>query len=117
VARAQPFEGDRAAESWLESTAGDPKRRVAEAKGAVEVLNRALEALREATGDPLVHGVGASQALAIRIGYGTGDQLADGRWTEAEQLPPPPVPRREKLDPQQHVAQVLSGRNPGAEAG
>ena len=54
--------------------------------------------------------MGASQALAIRIGYGTGDQLADGRWTEAEQLPPPPASRRDKLDPQEQVARALSGR-------
>jgi hypothetical protein len=110
VARAEPLEAERAAEAWLESTAGDPKRRVAEAKGAVGLINRALEALREATEDPLVHDVGASQALAIRIGYGTGDQLADGRWTEAEQLPPPPASRRDKLDPQEQVARALSGR-------
>jgi hypothetical protein len=76
----------------------------------VELLNRALEALREATEDPLIHDVGASQALAIRIGWGTGEQLADGDWTEAQQLPPPPTPRRASLDPQEHVARVLSGR-------
>ena len=76
------------------------------------LLNRALDALREATGDPLIHDVGASTALTIRIGWGSGDQIADGNWTEAEQLPPPPTPRRSSLDPQQEVAEALSGREP-----
>jgi hypothetical protein len=112
VARSEPFDGDAAAGRWLEDTARDPEARVEEAKAAVALLNRALEAVREAAEDPLVHDVGASQALAIRIGYGTGEQLVDGRWAEAHQLPPPPTPRRAALDPQQHVAEVLSGREP-----
>ena len=109
VASAERFEGEPAAGSWLESTAEDPERRVAEAKSAVALVNRALAAVREAAEDPLVHDVGASQALAVRIGYGTGDEVADGRWTDARQLPPPPTPRRASLDPQQHVAEVLGG--------
>jgi len=110
VARSEPFDGESAARRWLEATADSPERRVGEAKDAVALLNRALAAVREAAEDPLVHDVGASQALAIRIGYGTGDDLVEGRWSEARQLPPPPTPRRASLDPQQHVAEVLSGR-------
>jgi hypothetical protein len=112
VAGGEPFEDDRAARRWLEATADDPGARVAEARSAVALLNRALAALREATEDPLIHDAGASQALAIRIGWGTGDQLADGEWTEAAQLPPPPTPRRASLDPQEQVARALSGREP-----
>ena len=112
VASSEPFEDDTSAKRWLKTTAKDPGARVAEARAAVALLNRALEALREATGDPLIHDAGASQALTIRIGWGTGDQLADGDWTEAEQLPPPPTPRRASLDPQEQVARALSGRDP-----
>jgi hypothetical protein len=112
VARSDPFDGEPAAQGWLEETADSADARVAEAKGAVALLNRALAAVREAAEDPLVHDVGASQALTVRIGYGTGDDLVEGRWTEARQLPPPPTPRRASLDPQQHVAEVLSGREP-----
>jgi hypothetical protein len=81
----------------------------------VALLNRALAAVREAAEDPLVHEVGASQALAVRIGYGSGDDLVDGRFAEARQLPPPPTPRRASLDPQQHVADVLGGREEEAQ--
>jgi len=109
VASSDPFDGEAAAERWLDTTAEDPERRVAEAKAAVALLNRALAAVREAAEDPLVHDVGASTALAIRIGYGSGDDLVEGRFTEARQLPPPPTPRRASLDPQQHVAEVLGG--------
>ena len=115
VAGSEPFDGRPAADSWLEQTAGSADARVAEAKSAVALLNRALAAVREAAEDPLVHDVGASQALAIRIGYGTGDELVEGRWAEARQLPPPPTPRRASLDPQQRVAEVLSGRDPDEE--
>ena len=111
VASSEPFEDDTAAQRWLEATTKDPSARVAEARAAVALLNRALEALREATEDPLIHDAGASQALTIRIGWGTGDQLADGDWSEAEQLPPPPTPRRASLDPQEQVARVLAGKD------
>jgi hypothetical protein len=110
VAESRPFDDRREAEGWLQRSGDDPERRVAAARRAVELLNRALEALREATEDPLIHDVGASQALAIRIGWGSGEQLADGAWTEARQLPPPPTPRRASLDPQEHVAGVLARR-------
>jgi hypothetical protein len=110
VARSAPFKAEPEAQRWLEATADSADDRVREARDAVALLNRALAAVREAAEDPLVHDVGASQALRIRIGYGTGDDLAEGRWTEARQLPPPPTPRRASLDPQQHVAEVLSGR-------
>jgi hypothetical protein len=110
VARSAPFRGEREAGSWLESVAGDAERRVAEVKAAVRLLNRALSAQRAAASDPLIQDVGASQALAIRIGYGTGDQLVDGGWSDARQLPPPPRSRREEIDPQERVAAILGGR-------
>jgi len=115
VAESEAFERERDARLWLERTADDPGLRVAEARRAVELVNRALAAMREATEDPLVHDVGASQALTIRIGWGTGEQLADGNWSEARQLPPPPTPRRAALDPQQRVAEILAGREPERE--
>lgn len=110
VARSEPFVDAAGAQSWLDETASDGKRRSAEAREALELLNRALDALREAAEDPLVSEVGLSGALAIRIGYGTGEELADGNWTEARQLPEPPQPPHLELDPQQKVAESLAGR-------
>lgn len=98
------------AERWLADLSGDPEGRTGQVRAATRLLNRALHALRAAARDPLIQDVGASRALAIRIGYGTGEQVAEGRWTEARQLPPPPRGRREEIDPQQRIAAVLGGR-------
>ena len=115
VVSAERLEAD-AAERWLAEVSGDAERRVAQVRSATLLLNRALQALRAAARDPLVQDVGASRALAIRLGYGTGEEVADGRWTDARQLPPPPRGRREDIDPQQHVAAVLGGREDVAAA-
>jgi hypothetical protein len=112
VAGSTPFEGEPEAGAWLEGIARDTKRRAATAREALALLNRALDALRRAAEDPAVREVGLSGALAIRVGYGTGDELADGRWTAARQLPDPPPPRHLELDPQKAVADELAGRKP-----
>lgn len=98
------------ANTWLESTAGDAQGRADEVRSATRLINRALNALRAEARDPLVQDIGATRALAIRIGYGSGDELADGRWTEARELPPPRRGRLEGVDPQTRVAAVLAGR-------
>ncbi|MGA9635120.1 MAG: hypothetical protein WBQ41_07750, partial [Solirubrobacterales bacterium] len=41
----------------------------------------------------------------------TGDELADGRWTEARELGRPRRGRLEDVDPQSRVAAVLAGRD------
>jgi hypothetical protein len=106
----QPTDGEQAS-AWLESVAGDPRRWAAEVHAATLVVNRALHALRAGSADPLVADVAATRALAIRIGYGSGEELAEGRWTEARELPPPRRGRYEEVDPQSRVAAVLAGRD------
>src|SRR5688572_17194042 len=107
VAAERLEDGD--AERWLADVSGDQERRTGQVRRATRVLNEALHALRAAARDPLIQDVGASRALSIRIGYGRGDQVADGRWTDARQLPPPPRGSRDDIDPQQRVAAVLGG--------
>jgi hypothetical protein len=62
--------------------------------------------------DPYVQEVSADRATAIRIGFGTGDELAHGRWTEAREVSLPQERRRraEALQPTERVAAVLGGR-------
>src|SRR5262249_37036174 len=76
------------------------------------VLNRALHAFRLVTADPHVHPVGRQQALVARIGFGAGEQVADGLWTDARELvSDDPRPRRAKvLQPQARLAAILTGR-------
>lgn len=50
------------------------------------LLNRVLYLHRIAAADPYVHEVSATQALAIRAGWGSGEQMAAGRWTHASEL-------------------------------
>jgi hypothetical protein len=77
------------------------------------VLNRVLATHRVAAADPHVREVSLDGALVVRVGYGTGDQVADGRWSEAVTVP---VRRRRErrvaaLRPQERLAAVLSGRD------
>ena len=111
VAGAEEMAGEREAQAWLDSAAGEAEGRAKEVRSATRLVNRALNALRAEARDPLVQDIGATRALAVRIGYGTGEQLAAGQWTEARELPPPRRGRLDDVDPQTRVAAVLAGRD------
>jgi hypothetical protein len=102
---------EREGSTWLAEVTRDRERGAEEIRTATRIVNRALNALRAEAGDPLVQEIGATKALAIRLGHGTGDQLAEGRWTEASELPPPRRGRLDDVDPQSRVAAVLAGRD------
>jgi hypothetical protein len=78
----------------------------------LDVLNRALHAFRLVTADPYLATVSPGQALVARIGFGAGEQVADGLWTDARELldPQPRLRRLKVLQPQARLAAVLSGR-------
>jgi hypothetical protein len=96
---------------WLKQTLADRERGAQELRDATRIVNRALAALRAEARDPLVQEIGVTKALAIRMGHGTGDELAEGRWTEASQMPRPHRGRLDDVDPQSRVAAVLAGRD------
>jgi hypothetical protein len=97
--------------AWLKEMMGSGGQGAAEVREATRIVNRALNALRAAARDPLVQEIGATRALAVRLGHGTGDELADGRWTEARELRRPRRGRLDDVDPQSRVAAVLAGRD------
>jgi hypothetical protein len=103
---ASPLPGAAEAEAWL-ATAGEP-----ELHRGLEVLNRALHAFRLVSADPHVHTVGRGQALVARVGFGAGEQVADGLWAQARELPAPTVRQRRSrvLTPQARLAAVLGAR-------
>jgi hypothetical protein len=85
------------------------------AREAAAQLNRLIHAHRTAAGDPFIADVDPSRAVAVRFGFGTGDDVADGRWRRANELPD--TERRkligrdyEALRPQERIAAVLGGR-------
>ena len=105
------FDDAESGSAWLKGALGDRERGAQELRDATRIINRALNALRAEARDPLVQEIGVTKALAVRIGHGTGEELAEGRWTEASQMPPPHRGRLEDVDPQSRVAAVLAGRD------
>lgn len=111
VVRPEALADPEAAAQWFEGIRGDVKALSAELDVALEIVNRALHAFRTATLDPAVADASAAHALAVRLGYGTGEALSRGRWDEAVELPPEARQRRaEALRPQERVAAVLGHR-------
>ncbi|QEC50137.1 hypothetical protein FSW04_22880 [Baekduia soli] len=106
---AVPIGDEREARAWL---AGADL--AARAEAAVDVLNRVLHAQRIVRADPFVREVALEQALAVRVGVGRGEEVAEGEWTEARGVPRP-RPRAERragaLRPQERFAALLSGRD------
>ncbi len=81
-------------------------------------LNRVLHAHRIATADPWARPVSREQALVVRVGYGDGERVADGRWDSARELPAgQPAAgagaraRSAALRPQERLAALLGGRD------
>jgi hypothetical protein len=75
-------------------------------------VNRAIQAHRVSSGDPYATDVTRRQARRVRLGYGSGDELVEGRWRDAVTLPPEAVRarRRRMLAPEEQVAAILGGR-------
>lgn len=101
-----PLESSERASAWL-AQAGD-----SELADGITVLNRALHAYRVASADPGAHGIRRHDALVARLGYGAGEQVADGLWTEARELVDRPPRRRRSRVPaaQARLAALLTGR-------
>ena len=104
------LDGCEAAAAWL---AGADLDGLADA--AVARLNRVLHAHRIATADPYAHEVARPQALVVRVGFGNGERVAEGRWDRARELPrraPGALrPRTAALRPQERLAAVLAARD------
>jgi hypothetical protein len=96
------------AHAWLEEAVRERETTVGE---ALALLNRAIHGHRLSAGDPYVAEVREAMALATRVGYGSGEQVADGDWEEARELPPLTEKRSVLLVPQQRLAALLSGRD------
>jgi hypothetical protein len=102
----EPFSGPDQASTWL-NRAGEE-----ELARDIAVLNRALHSFRLVTADPDVHTIGRQQLLVARIGFGAGEQVADGSWTDARELisPTSRTRRTKVLQPQARLAAILTGR-------
>lgn len=110
VIAAVAHEDETSANRWLAGARREPDDVLA---GALRVLNRALHAHAVAGADPLAAEVRREHALVARLGWGRGEQVAEGRWAEAVEVPfrPPKRRRTEALRPQERLAAMLGGRD------
>jgi len=103
-----PDEGER----WLARLRDDAAALDAEVDGALFELNAVLRAHRAAVADPYVREVRRPTANAVRVGYGSGDLVADGKFASAYELPEEARRRgraAETMAPLERLAAVLSG--------
>jgi len=111
-----PFDSAEEAARWLdEATEAEDTADVLVADG-IALLNRALHAQAVSAADPHGHELTAERAVAVRIGYGSGEETADGLYTAAREVDvwasgaSRRRRRQEDLRPQERVAAVLGGR-------
>jgi hypothetical protein len=112
VVRPEPFGSCEEAESWLAVLRGNDEAVGAEVEAAFRVVNRARAAQRAAAGDPYAADVSPDHALACRVGYGSGEAVAEGRFADAVELPRAGArrPRRSMQAPDERFAALLGGR-------
>jgi hypothetical protein len=115
LVRPRPFADEASADAWLEQVCSDGEIWGRLAREAATQVNRLIHAHRTAAGDPYIADVDPGRAVAVRFGFGTGDEVADGRWRRANELPDQEarkLVRRdyEALRPQERIAAVLGGR-------
>jgi hypothetical protein len=100
--------GEEEAREWL----ADPQAPVDE---ELAIVNDVLHLHRVATADASARDVTREQALVVRVGYGRGEEVAEGRWTEAVEPPPPRAAHRGRreaaLRPQVRLAALHGGRD------
>jgi hypothetical protein len=112
-----PFDGPEEAAAWMAAaTADDPSIDAVVATG-IALVNDALHAQAVAAADPYPGALTPERAVAVRIGYGSGEQTAEGAYSEAREVDVRTAgasrrrTRQEDLRPQERVAAVLRGRD------
>jgi hypothetical protein len=111
-----PFDDEEAAARWLDqATEAADTADVLVGEG-IGLVNRALHVHAIAGADPHAHELTPERAVAVRIGYGSGEETAGGRFSAAREVDvwasgaSKRRRRQEDLRPQERVAAVLGGR-------
>ena len=105
-----PLDAD--ADAWMTELRGSEEAQERLAAIGLERIRRAVAARRIAGALASVTEPIRADALVVRLGYGDGDALVDGRYDDAVE-----IPRRESRDrrttalrPQERMAAILGGR-------
>jgi len=116
VRASEPFDSEQDAARWLEQTSSDEATVDTLVAEAIGLLNRALHAHAVASGDPHVQALTPRRAVAVRLGYGSGEEVASGEFSAAREVDTQAgaatkrQQRAEELRPQERLAAVLGGR-------
>ena len=111
VIRPEPFPDPGRAEAWLDGARGSEEELEAELAAALAVLNRALHAHRAARADLAARDVTRTSALVVRLGFGSGDQVAEGRFERGWELPRQARKAKRTMEaPDERFAALLGGR-------
>ena len=111
-----PFASEEEAGRWLDQASEAADTADALVGDGVRLLNRALHAQAVAASEAQGQELTPERAVAARIGYGSGDELAEGRFTSASEVDVRAGGasrrrrRQEGLRPQERVAALLGGR-------
>jgi len=115
---AEPFVSPLEAEAWLGALRRDRDALAEEARLGTAELNRMMRAHRAAAADPWAASeVSPAHALVVRVGYGVGDLVAEGRYDDALELPKTEAGglargrRGDQIGPAERMAAILSGRS------
>lgn len=111
-----PLDDQAEAARWLDEVCEAEDTVEVLAEEAVAPLNRALHAHAVAAADPTGRQLAPEQAERVLIGYGSGEETADGRFADARQVEVTSGSssrrrrREQELRPQERIAAVLRGR-------
>ncbi|HEX4109748.1 MAG TPA: hypothetical protein VHX88_16550 [Solirubrobacteraceae bacterium] len=114
VRATRPFDRGRSANSWMDALRQDREEEDKFIDEALVLLNRAVRGYRIGSGDPYVVDVAREDVRAIRIGYGSGREVSEGRWDAAYLVltPRSRQGRADRIRPSEIVAGVLNHRAP-----
>lgn len=110
------FEGEEEAARWLDEACEAEDTVDVLVSDAAALLNRAIHAQAVATANPEAEtALAPERAERVVIGYGSGEETADGRFSDARRVDVRAGAsrrrrREEELRPQERVAAVLGGR-------
>jgi hypothetical protein len=112
----QPFDGPEGAAAWLAAVGADEAELDRVVATGIALVNDALHAHSISAADPFVAAFAPERAIAVRVGYGSGEETAEGAYSEALEVDVQTTGasrrkrRQEDLRPQERVAAVLRGR-------
>jgi hypothetical protein len=116
----EPFERGEEAAAWLATAVAEEATVDAVVEVGIALVNDALHAHAIAAADPHSHAVTPERAVAVRIGWGSGEEAAAGAFSEAREVDvaatraSPRRRRTEDMRPQERVAALLRGREQAA---